>query len=45
VRKFKSQSFFNGMVVKQVDTPAVIVEISGKGYYAGECTFKMTISC
>ena len=45
MRKFvngKTQSVFNGKVVKQVkvsDSPAVIVEISGKGYYTGECTF------
>ncbi|XP_065900654.1 ubiquitin carboxyl-terminal hydrolase 4-like isoform X3 [Dysidea avara] len=44
-RKFvngKTLSSFNGKVVKQTkikDTPAVIVEISGKGYYTGECTF------
>ncbi|XP_065901033.1 trans-L-3-hydroxyproline dehydratase-like isoform X2 [Dysidea avara] len=45
VRKFvngKTRSSFNGKIMKQVkvkDTPAVIVEISGKGYYTGECTF------
>ena len=45
MRKFvngKTRSVFNGKVVKQVkvsDSPAVIVEISGKGYYTGECTF------
>ncbi|XP_065901038.1 trans-L-3-hydroxyproline dehydratase-like isoform X2 [Dysidea avara] len=43
VKKFvnsKTRSSFNGKIVKQVkvkDTPAVIVEISGKGYYTGEC--------
>ena len=38
----KNHSSFDGKVVKQVkvsDSPAVIVEISGKGYYTGECTF------
>ena len=45
VRKFvngKTRSVFSGKVVKQVkvsDSPAMITEISGKGYYTGECTF------
>ena len=38
----KTGSAFMGKVVREVklkDQPAVIIEVSGRAYYTGECTF------